>query len=100
MKPPDEAHGSHSAHDDACREVLTEVYLYLDLECSDQRREMIKQHLEECRPCLREYGIEQEVKALVGRCCGQERAPAELLARLRAKLTELVVDVEASREPG
>ena len=61
---------------------------------------MIKQHLDECSPCLREYGIEQEVKALVARCCGQEKAPPELMARLRVKLSELVIDVEVSREPG
>jgi mycothiol system anti-sigma-R factor len=83
-----------------CVEVLTEVYLYLDLECSDERRRVIKHHLDECRPCLREYGIEQEVKALVARCCGQEKAPAELVTRLRAKLSTLVIDVEVSREPG
>ena len=83
-----------------CREVITEVYLYLDLECSDERRTVIKHHLDECSPCLREYGIEQEVKALVARCCGQEKAPPEMISRLRAKLSELVVDVEVSREPG
>jgi mycothiol system anti-sigma-R factor len=93
------------AHDEAhnevaCRDVITEVYLYLDLECSDDRRITIKQHLEECSPCLGEYGIEQEVKALVGRCCGQEKAPDELVARLRAKLSELVIEVEVTREPG
>lgn len=90
-----------SEHEDNdCREVLTEVYLYLDLECSDDRRTLIKQHLDECSPCLREYGIEQEVKALVNRCCGQEQAPTELKDRLRAKLSELVVEVEATRELG
>jgi mycothiol system anti-sigma-R factor len=73
--------------------VLDEVYLYLDLECADQRRDLIRHHLDECSPCLREYGIEQEVKALVARCCGNETAPAELLARLRSKLTELRTDV-------
>jgi mycothiol system anti-sigma-R factor len=83
-----------------CRDVLTEVYLYLDLECTNERRALIKQHLDECSPCLREYGIEHEVKALVARCCGHEKAPAELVARLRAKLSELVVEVEVSREPG
>ncbi|GHJ50135.1 anti-sigma factor RsrA [Catellatospora sp. TT07R-123] len=83
-----------------CREVLTEVYLYLDLECSDDRRFVIKQHLDECSPCLREFGIEQEVKALVNRCCGQEQAPSELKERLRAKLSELVVEHETAREPG
>jgi mycothiol system anti-sigma-R factor len=80
---------------DECKDVLDEVYLYLDLECSDDRRQLIKQHLDECSPCLREYGIEHEVKALVARCCGAENAPEELKARLRAKLTEL----SATSEP-
>jgi mycothiol system anti-sigma-R factor len=73
--------------------VLDEVYLYLDLECADERRDLIRTHLDECSPCLAEYGIEQEVKALVARCCGNETAPAELVARLRSKLTDLRTDV-------
>jgi mycothiol system anti-sigma-R factor len=80
-------------HETDCSEVLHEVYLYLDLECADERRDRIRAHLDECSPCLREYGIEQEVKALVARCCGNETAPAELLARLRGKLSELRTDV-------
>jgi mycothiol system anti-sigma-R factor len=84
-------------HETDCREVLTEVYLYLDLECADQRRDLIRDHLDECSPCLREYGIEQEVKALVARCCGNETAPADLRERLRVRLAELVFENE-SRE--
>jgi len=80
-------------HETDCREVLDEVYLYLDLECAEERRALIQHHLDECSPCLREYGIEQEVKALVARCCGNETAPADLLDRLRRKLTELRTDV-------
>jgi mycothiol system anti-sigma-R factor len=75
--------------------VLEEVYLYLDLEITNGRRESIRQHLDECSPCLREYGIEQEVKALVGRCCGDETAPIELRERLRRKLTELAATTTA-----
>ncbi len=84
-------------HETDCREVLTEVYLYLDLECADTRRDLIRDHLDECSPCLREYGIEQEVKALVARCCGNETAPADLRERLRTRLAELVFEKE-SRE--
>ncbi|WP_027345852.1 mycothiol system anti-sigma-R factor [Hamadaea tsunoensis] len=80
---------------DECEDVLDEVYLYLDLECSDERRQLIKSHLDECSPCLREFGIEQEVKALVARCCGAEKAPDELKARLRAKLSEISVEERA-----
>jgi len=78
-----------------CSVVIDEVYLYLDLECSDDRRELIRRHLDHCSDCLREYGIEHEVKALVARCCGDETAPKELRERLRVKLSEHVVEVES-----
>ena len=82
-------------HESDCSDVLNEVYLYLDLECDDSRRHLIREHLDECSPCLREYGIEQEVKVLVARCCGAEQAPPGLRERLRAKLMEFVVEAEA-----
>ena len=81
-------------HETDCRDVLNEVYLYLDLECTDERREVIREHLDECSPCLAEYGIEQEVKVLVARCCGGEHAPAELKSRLLARLQQLVTEPE------
>jgi mycothiol system anti-sigma-R factor len=84
-------------HETDCREVLAEVYLYLDLECADERRILIRRHLEECSPCLHEYGIEQEVRELVARYCGNERAPVRLRERLKIRLAELVVESE-SRE--
>jgi mycothiol system anti-sigma-R factor len=87
--------GDHKDVD--CRQVLDEVYLFLDLECSDERRDVINTHLDECSPCLREYGIEQEVKALVNRCCGGDRAPAELRDRLRARLAALVTETTYER---
>lgn len=89
--------GSENSHKSDCGEVLGEVYLYLDLECDEQRRDLIRTHLDECSPCLREFGIEQEVKLLVSRCCGGEKAPDALRERLRAKLTELTVQVERQR---
>ena len=76
-------------HEVDCREVLAEVYFYLDAECADARRDIIRQHLDECSPCLKEYGIEQEVRALVHRCCSKESAPNALKDRLRAKLSGL-----------
>ena len=81
-------------HETDCSVVLSEVYLYLDLECSEDRRALIQKHLDECSRCLSEYGIEHDVKALVGRCCGDERAPLELRDRLRHKLDQLEVQTE------
>ncbi|QSB04448.1 mycothiol system anti-sigma-R factor [Natronoglycomyces albus] len=75
-----------------CSEVIGEVYLYLDAECSEVRRLAIRQHLEECSPCLAEYGIEQEVRTLVHRCCTGETAPQEVKDRLRTKLANLCAE--------
>jgi mycothiol system anti-sigma-R factor len=78
-------------HETPCTEVLEDVYIYLDQECDGVSTSKIKQHLEECGPCLQEFGIEQEVKALVARCCGQEVAPDGLRQRLKATLAQVVV---------
>jgi mycothiol system anti-sigma-R factor len=86
-----------NAHEIDCGQILNEVYLFLDLECSDDRRTAIQQHLDECGPCLSQYGLEQEVKALVARCCGTDRAPDELRDRLKSKIAALVAPVP---EPG
>ena len=79
-------------HEKPCSEVLEEVYLYLDGEMSPNDCAHIKQHLDECGPCLREYGVEQEVKALLARSCGSETAPVELKARLLVTLQSIHAD--------
>lgn len=83
--------GNH--HDVDCTEVIRQVYLYLDGEIDDAHRTEVRGHLDECGPCLREFGIEQEVKALVARCCGSDAAPEELKQRIRVKLAEVRVEI-------
>jgi mycothiol system anti-sigma-R factor len=78
-------------HDTDCREVIETVYLYLDGEQNEHDRHRIREHLDECAPCLRQYGIEQEVKALVARCCGGEVAPARLRESVLVRLREVRV---------
>lgn len=77
-----------------CRSVLEEVYLYLDAETDDVSRAKIREHIDDCSPCLREFGIEQEVKALVSRCCGGDRAPESLKIKLKLKLREVVIEAD------
>jgi mycothiol system anti-sigma-R factor len=79
-------------HATDCREVLQEVYLYLDGEIDAERQQLIRQHLDECSPCLREFGIEQEVKVLVARCCGGERAPESLRLSVMSRLRSVKVE--------
>jgi len=65
--------------------------MYLYAEGDESGRERIAQHLDECGPCLREFGIEQEVKALVARCCGGEVAPDGLRRRLVTTIRQAMV---------
>ena len=77
----------------SCDDVLSHVFEFLDHETDDARREVIAEHLEDCSPCLRQFGIEQEVKALVARCCGSEVAPEELRAKVVARLAQVRVEI-------
>lgn len=79
-------------HQTDCGEVLAEVFLYLDGEITAARHDLIREHLDECSPCLRKYGIEREVRALVARSCGGDRAPQELRAKVLGRLREVVVE--------
>lgn len=80
-------------HDVDCVEVLEHVYSYLDGEIDEAAKQEIREHLDECAPCLRQFGIEQEVKALVARCCGGDAAPATLRERLQIKLAQVELDM-------
>ena len=72
-------------HELDCGDVVEAVYLYLDGELSSDVIDNIRQHLDECSPCLCEYGIEQEVKALIARSCC-ETAPDALRASVVQRL--------------
>jgi mycothiol system anti-sigma-R factor len=64
-------------HDLDCGDVVEAVYLYLDGELNEEVIDNIRSHLDDCSPCLQEYGIEKEVKALIARSCC-EKAPEAL----------------------
>jgi mycothiol system anti-sigma-R factor len=73
-------------HDD-CASVLEHVYEYIDHEMADDDLATVKQHLDDCTPCLAEYGLEQAVKSLVHRCCS-EVAPEDLRAKVLGKIRQ------------
>ena len=81
-------------HDIDCREVLEQVYLYLDGEMADEDCQHIREHLDECSPCLRKFGVEQDIKALIARKCGCESAPTELRVRVLARLQTVRVQID------
>ena len=73
-----------------CEEALADIYLLLDRECSAERDAALRQHIEDCPPCLEEYGIDEHLKQLLARKCGGDHAPAELKSRLRASIRQTV----------
>jgi mycothiol system anti-sigma-R factor len=80
-------------HETDCSEVLAAVYHFLDGEITDARKHVIREHLDECAPCLRQFGIEQEVKALVARCCGADRAPEALRIKIVTRIQQVRVEL-------
>lgn len=80
-------------HELPCGEFLIDAYRMADESCDDAHRRVLMRHVEECEPCAREYSIERNVKSLVGRCCGQERAPAELRSVVQKRIQALTVQM-------
>ena len=80
-------------HEVPCTEVLAMVYSYIDGELADGDCAKIKNHLDECGPCLREYGLEEVVKQLVHKCCGNDVAPGELRAKVMVRIQEVKAEL-------
>jgi mycothiol system anti-sigma-R factor len=94
----DDVHGASGQDDgveiNSCDDVLSHVFEFLDHETDDARRSVIAEHLEECSPCLRQFGIEQEFKALVRRRCGGDVPPPGLRDRIKLQLTRVSFEDE------
>jgi mycothiol system anti-sigma-R factor len=81
-------------HETPCSEVLARVYSYLDGEIDDAACGQIRVHLDECGPCLREFGLEEVVKRLVQKCCGQETVPGELRTKVLTRIAVVRAELE------
>jgi len=81
-------------HDKPCSEVLALVYNYLDGELGDAGCGEVRKHLDECGPCLREFGLEEAVKRLVARHCGHDPVPHDLRAKVMTRIQQVRYDLE------
>ena len=87
-------------HETDCREVLAEVWLFLDHECDSARRKLLQMHLDECEPCLVEFGLDEKLKKLLATKCA-EAAPPGLKERLRTSIRRTVLEqAEVTVESG
>ncbi|MGH8961287.1 MAG: mycothiol system anti-sigma-R factor [Jatrophihabitantaceae bacterium] len=75
-----------------CDDVLQDLYLYMDDESDDELRNRIRRHLDGCAPCLKQFGLEQDVRSLIARCCGGDQAPASLHERIKVRITEITIE--------
>ena len=70
------------------------VTVHLDGEVSDDDCESIRQHLDECGPCLREFGLEEAVKRLVAKHCGCDPAPSDLRTKVLVRIRQVQMEIE------
>jgi mycothiol system anti-sigma-R factor len=80
-------------HEKPCDEVLAQVYEYLDGELGQGGCAEVRQHLDECGPCLREYGLEEAVKKLVNKSCGCDPVPGDLRAKVLGRIQQLRAEI-------
>jgi mycothiol system anti-sigma-R factor len=56
--------------------------------------EGIRKHLDECGPCLREFGLEEVVKKLVAKHCGCDTAPLDLRRKVLVRIRQVQAEIE------
>jgi mycothiol system anti-sigma-R factor len=84
-------------HEIPCTEVLERVHSYLDGELDAPDIAKVRQHLDECEPCLKEYGLDQLVKKLVNKHCGHDRPPEALRAKVLIRIEQVQAELRISQ---
>jgi mycothiol system anti-sigma-R factor len=70
---------------DDCGEAIEKLYTFLDGELTDQRRVEIRQHLDDCSPCLSAFDFEAELRVMISVRCRDE-VPDALRQRVASAL--------------
>ena len=86
----EDAHSDPDGHTD-CALVIAEVWTLLDGEVTDDKRDRLQQHLDQCPACLRHYGVEERIKKLIATKCSGEKAPAHVVERVRLQITSTTI---------
>ena len=64
-----------------CTEAVHELYHYLDGELTEERREVIRIHLDFCGPCGGAAEFEAELRRVIANRC-KDRVPDSLIRRV------------------
>jgi anti-sigma factor (TIGR02949 family) len=74
-----------------CAVVIREVWSMLDGEVTDDERERLRRHLDQCPACLRHYGVEERIKKLIATKCSGDKAPSYLVERVRSQISQTTI---------
>ena len=70
-----------------CNGTIKRLYHYLDGELTDERRSEIRQHLDECAPCLSAFDFEADLRNVIANRC-KDHVPDELITRVAEALRQ------------
>ena len=81
-----------TAQDEGCADYLERIIYLLDNELDEADCSVVRQHLDECGPCLHKYDLERTVKALIQRSC-TEHAPETLRDKVLLRIRQVQVEI-------
>ncbi len=68
-----------------CSETVHELHFFLDGEITEEKRQRIQTHLDDCPPCLQAFDFEAELRAVIADKLKVD-VPDYLAARIRAAI--------------
>jgi mycothiol system anti-sigma-R factor len=68
-----------------CEQAVRQLYFFLDGELTDERRNEIAVHLDECGPCGAAAEFEADLRVVIANRC-RDRVPESLIVRVAAAL--------------
>jgi len=71
-----------------CEQALAELYTYIDGELTEERRVLIRHHLDDCNPCFEAFDFEAELRIVISHRC-REEVPDALRDRVANQLADL-----------
>jgi mycothiol system anti-sigma-R factor len=74
-----------------CEEAYNEIWPFLDGELTDEKREVIKAHLDDCPPCVDAQDFEVELRKVIAQKCRDEVPES-----LRARIAEAIGGIDPS----
>ncbi|MDN5892948.1 MAG: mycothiol system anti-sigma-R factor [Nocardioides sp.] len=81
-----------STEPEDCADYLERIVYLIDNELDETDCAVVREHLEECTPCLQKYDLERTVKSVVARSCS-ESAPDSLRQRVKVQIREVQVRI-------